>query len=407
MTGELERSLSSSSEDEAGEGSGDELSDGFEFEDSGDEDGGFEFEEERKEREQRRQLTEEARAERAARQLAAASWAKSLTDSPFDVAIAIARALDTPRDMLRLSMACKRYRIKVVADPAHHCGMKGPPEMWSIAQEAARCWVVECSAAERGWIGKGTRGRWLGLMQNLRRAGARQPLAFAPYRIAPYRTSLESWYGANASDDRDDPFRLSEGDTVVTHHGHARLTAATRTAVMLCSGRHFAQFTVVSGQRSNFGVIQPEGSSLKRHDDGEDKHCFVGHDGTDHPRMHWISKYPDHPSNHSGKRGKHHKGWEGKAGFGSATTGDRIGMLLDLQQGSMTVYKNGTRLGVMQPSGLKGPYYWAVALAKPNSNGPAEESVRIESAPVPPSPTPEELAAAVAWQAAHPVAAQH
>ena len=39
--------------------------------------------------------------------------------------------------------------------------------------------------------------------------------------------------------------------------------------------------------------------------------------------------------------------------------GDRIGMLLDLDQGSMTVWKNDEKLGVMQAEGLSGPYCWA------------------------------------------------
>ena len=42
--------------------------------------------------------------------------------------------------------------------------------------------------------------------------------------------------------------------------------------------------------------------------------------------------------------------------------GDRIGMLLDLDQGSMTVWKNGEQLGVIQAEGLSGPLCWAVSL---------------------------------------------
>ena len=42
--------------------------------------------------------------------------------------------------------------------------------------------------------------------------------------------------------------------------------------------------------------------------------------------------------------------------------GDRIGMLLDLDQGSMTVWKNGEQLGVMQAEGLTGPLCWTVSL---------------------------------------------
>jgi hypothetical protein len=40
---------------------------------------------------------------------------------------------------------------------------------------------------------------------------------------------------------------------------------------------------------------------------------------------------------------------------------DRIGLLLDLDQGTMTVYKNDERLGVMA-TGLSGEYSWAVSL---------------------------------------------
>ena len=67
-------------------------------------------------------------------------------------------------------------------------------------------------------------------------------------------------------------------------------------------------------------------------------------------------------------------------------------MLLDLDQGSMSIWKNGERLGVMVAEGLTGPLCWAA--------GGAEEphSARIESAPAPASPTEEELAAAAAWQ---------
>ena len=84
--------------------------------------------------------------------------------------------------------------------------------------------------------------------------------------------------------------------------------------------------------------------------------------------------------------------WEGRQN--ATELGDRIGLLLDLDQGSMTVYKNDERLGVMA-TGLSGEYSWAVTLYKQDS------SARIESAPAPASPTVEELAQAVAYIAAH------
>jgi hypothetical protein len=80
--------------------------------------------------------------------------------------------------------------------------------------------------------------------------------------------------------------------------------------------------------------------------------------------------------------------------------GDRVGLLLDLGQGSMTVYKNDERLGVMA-TGLSGEYSWAVNFVQPRQHeifeGP--ESARIEAASPPPSPTVQELAQAAAYQA--------
>jgi len=63
-------------------------------------------------------------------------------------------------------------------------------------------------------------------------------------------------------------------------------------------------------------------------------------------------------------------------------------MLLDLDQGSMTLWKNNEKLGVMVAEGLSGPLCWACAAFTMRSGA------RIESAPAPASPTEEELAAA-------------
>ena len=57
--------------------------------------------------------------------------------------------------------------------------------------------------------------------------------------------------------------------------------------------------------------------------------------------------------------------------------GDRIGMLLDLDQGSMSVWKNGEQLGVMHAEGLTGPLCWAAVVVDQG------DSARIESAPIP------------------------
>ncbi len=57
-----------------------------------------------------------------------------------------------------------------------------------------------------------------------------------------------------------------------------------------------------------------------------------------------------------------HMDWPGRQP--ARAKGDRIGMRLDLGAGSLTVFKNGALLGVMQGAGLEGrAYRWAVSLA--------------------------------------------
>jgi hypothetical protein len=127
------------------------------------------------------------------------------------------------------------------------------------------------------------------------------------------------------------------------------------------AGRHYVQFTVVSGDSMFFGVIQPgwdvEGGTSAVTVDG---HCFYN--------TGYGFRYPDMHS------------WEGMQTANEE--GDRIGLLLDLDQGSMTVYKNDERLGVMA-TGLSGEYSWAVALHVQGAGA------RIEAAPAPAAPAAE------------------
>ena len=51
--------------------------------------------------------------------------------------------------------------------------------------------------------------------------------------------------------------------------------------------------------------------------------------------------------------------WEGRESISS--NGDEIGILLDLDESTLSVYKNGRKLGVMK-RGLLGPYCWVVSL---------------------------------------------
>ena len=147
---------------------------------------------------------------------------------------------------------------------------------------------------------------------------------------------------------------LSVGGAVATKAvGDFGNRAAASKAVMR-AGRHYAQVTVMSIGDSMFvGAIRP-GWNVEGGQIALDGHCLYDtEDG-----LYCSSDYHD---------------WEGRQG---TTEGDRIGMLLDLDQGTMTVYKNDERLGVMATE-LSGEYSWAVSMWDQGI------SVRIEAAEVP------------------------
>ena len=59
----------------------------------------------------------------------------------------------------------------------------------------------------------------------------------------------------------------------------------------------------------------------------------------------------------------------------AAKVGDTISLLLDLDAGSLTVFKNTRRLGVMA-TGLEGEYCWAVELCHEGDSARIEPALR-------------------------------
>ena len=287
----------------------------------------------------------------AATRRAVRTAANLLTATPDEAAIIIACALTDPGDLLRLAAACRRFFIKCIAAPrtprtttSVGAAAAEATEMWSIVEEVGRRWIVDCSDQESGWVPRRGRESWLGLVWEVEvlRRGA----VFG--RSHEYIT-------------------LSEGGAQATKTLNDRYRTAASKAVMR-AGCHYAQVTVVSGSMM-FGVIRPgcdvEGGVDAHNVDGHcfyytvNGWCFTGH------------CFPDR------------RDWEGMQE--AMEEGDRIGMLLDLDQGTMTVYKNDERLGVMA-TGLSGEYSWAVSLFV------SGHSARIEVTEAPASPTVAALA---------------
>jgi hypothetical protein len=131
----------------------------------------------------------------------------------------------------------------------------------------------------------------------------------------------------------------------------------------MAEGRHYAEFAVVKKDRG----VQYRERIRKRFD------MFVGVvPAADAGRVAGLrGGWKSEPAVHmwySGS-GAHFQGgrsseWEGQAGYAQ---GDVVGLLLDLDTGTLTAYKNGSVLGVMVPTANgkelgAGPFCWALDL---------------------------------------------
>eukprot|EP01044_Picomonas_judraskeda_P000351 COSAG03_NODE_15_length_22165_cov_72.809934_20_plen_320_part_00 len=265
-----------------------------------------------------------------------------------------AQQLSTATDLLHLALTCRRFALRTavvcgttrshvvhgepasrVAAPAVATAQPEPlqqsAEMWSIVEEVARRWLNNCSELERGWVPRRGGESWLSLMREVELL--RGPVVFTrahpSYSVAQCGTLVK--------------LRVDNAGE------HWRAAA---TGPVLRAGQHCAQFTVVDGDSMHFGVIRPDWDVVDGADSsGQDAAAVEGHCFYNSFTGFLLPGY---------------RRWQNEAEADSvsqyANEGDCIGLVLDIDQGSMSVYKNDMRLGVMVASGLTGEYCWAVSL---------------------------------------------
>ena len=135
---------------------------------------------------------------------------------------------------------------------------------------------------------------------------------------------------------------------------------------------YYAEFAVVEkkdGYSINVGVVPADaaGRAPQEMDEGWDKHPAAHM--WDSGRFHYQGGSPSD--------------WQPQR-LGGYGRGDTVGLLLDVEGGSLTAFKNGARLGVVVPNERvpslgPGPFHWAVDL---RGNG---DSVRIDATKPPPA----------------------
>ena len=179
--------------------------------------------------------------------------------------------------------------------------------MQCIADEAGRLWVAGCSEQERGWVPRREHESWLCLMREAELL--RLALSFGRAHAS-----------IPVSEDAG-RFQLADG-------GEQACDAIEASFCAIYGG--IRQRHIVRRGPTERGGYAPD----------VDGHCFY--------------------CTGSGQRLPGYRGWEGRQS--AREQGDRIGMLLDLDQGSITVWKNDEQLGVMVAEGLRGPLCWAVSM---------------------------------------------
>ena len=150
----------------------------------------------------------------------------------------------------------------------------------------------------------------------------------------------------------------AENGTLLTAVDEACNRAAVCAGHVMRTGRHAVEFTVVQGSVFTFlGLARPDIDVDKP--DSEERDNF------------WGIRSNSGSTAHDGEFAY----WEGQQPFGA---GDAVGLLLDCDAGTLTVKKNGVRLGVAR-TGLTGEFCWAATLWSGISAGSAAH-VRIEAA---------------------------
>ncbi|EJK74263.1 hypothetical protein THAOC_04069, partial [Thalassiosira oceanica] len=178
-------------------------------------------------------------------------------------------------------------------------------------------------------------------------------------------------------------FDVLLGNNIEYRNGDKATIQGTSTAVststalssgyVMSSGSHYAEYEIIASAPF-IGVVRPmPGLDVASFRD----YCwFIGKSGSFYPTFlaQRSAGWGDgnvHACDYSCGDGEmswtdwedeEHLGlrWEGREGCGS---GDTVGMLLNLDEGTLTVYKNNRQLGVMK-NGLSGSYCWYVSLRR-------------------------------------------
>ena len=236
-------------------------------------------------------------------------------------------------DLAALSSTARRFRQPTVLVPPVSTDVTpaalglADAELCSLVEAAARQHLQRLPVLERQRVPRRGREPWLALMHELELLA--QPVVFT---------------------DADEGVVLSHGGAVATDCSTymEHLPVMCRRVAMR-SGVHYVEMTSLQGCTAMYGVVGANFAPARRMPAWKSRHgwMFGCYDGS----LYHACTYRDWP------------------GMRRTQVGDVVGLLLDLNSGSLAVYVNGTRLGMMVESGLRGPLYWVADLYSSSISG--------------------------------------
>ncbi len=254
-----------------------------------------------------------------------------------DVMLSIAPFLDS-RELFCLALTCKRL------------GAKSDDDDWSLVEEVARQLIGKLPQEERNALRRYEGESWLSVLHEAELL--RCPLCFD--QLVGDR--VEYVHGDKACITSNNPMHhLAD---VMNDIWTGYMCTAISNHVMR-SGKHYAKFTLTGCMRLNYywpGIMRP----VKHLDEcGFKEFNLYGdwpierNDRWGESTVNWCTFYSFEGHCSWGDWNSTtvlDAGWDGEEGF--EIDDGELGLLLDLDEGTLTAYKNGVRLGVMKDVSL-------------------------------------------------------
>jgi hypothetical protein len=250
------------------------------------------------------------------------------------------------RDLVNLSLTCRRFGSNVDGS--------------SLMEDTAKQLVCNAKQDERDALPRMADQSYIELYSELEQL--RAP------RIFDQLIGEDLYYGNNNKSHVKCDSRYDSTCTALCDH-------------VMRAGKHYAKFII--GASISIGIIRP----LKNREK-EDLYSFDPWNKSNQMLEEWdrwgdninycsylASTYSEPGCCYwTSRKEREYREWDGSE---SLEPDDEIGMLLDLEAGTISVYRNGRLLGMMK-DGLAGEYCWTITMW---SN--CERSVRIEKVSIP------------------------